>query len=149
MPSAENVVVIRARTDRVRRWLLAAPRRVPLWWPEVVRIERLQGKRPPRFEYAYDLLGVRLRGVFTASTAPNALLIRTTQGPEIRVRIALVDYGDATSVAIRIDYVLPGALLGHQANLRHAERVNNEVLHSAMHRLKQILERTKPSARGP
>lgn len=149
MPSADTVVIIQARTDRVRRWLLAAPRRVPQWWPQVVRVEPVPGKRPPRFEYAYDLLGVRLRGVFTASTAPNALLIRAIQGPEIRVRIALEDRGDVTSVAIRVDYVLPGALLGQHVNLRHAERLNNEVLSSAMGRLKQILERTPPSSSGP
>jgi len=141
MPQAESSIVIRARSFRVRRWLLYAPHCVPQWWPQVVSVERMTGKRPLRYTYAYDMLGIRLRGAFSTTSAPDALLIRSLQGPEIRVRIALMDHGDATSVAMRIDYILPGALLGPHLNQMRAERLNSEILQSALQNLKHILER--------
>lgn len=144
MPAADAFLYIDVPPARVRRWVFAAPLRVPLWWRQVARIEPAPahpGSAGRAFHYAYDLMGMRMRGTFTAHSGADALLIQTISGVEAQVRFALAAAGDGTSLGVRVSYALPGALLGGVLNQRRAEQAAAADLTAALLLLKALVER--------
>lgn len=146
MPIATAFTLIDTPVYRVRRWLFATPYRASLWWPQIVRTAPAPPGTPTppgavAFQYVYDLLGMHVRGLFVVHAAADGVLIRTLSGLEAELRFALAAAGSMTSVGVRVDYHLPGALLGGTLNPRTAEQASAEALVNALLHLKALLEK--------
>lgn len=149
MPRVEQAITIQAPPERVFTMIANNPERMPDWWEA---FELQQRVTPPPTEigsvsrYVYNMMGVKIKGEHrVVEMTPNTyLLVRTTSGIEATFEFMFQPMTDEMStltyLTIRVDYALPGAMLGKLLNRLTMEQKNERDLHEALIHLKALIE---------
>lgn len=145
MPYVEQSIVIHAPTSAVFDFIANQPERMPEWWRAFHLHERVTP--PPTAvgsisRYAYNMMGVRIKGEHqVVEMEENArLLIRTLSGIDSMFEFSFAPVDGGTELTVRVDYALPGSVLGQLLNRLTIEQRNERDLIESLQNLKQLLE---------
>jgi len=145
MPHVEESVEIRAPVEVVFDLIANQPERMADWWPPIEVQERVT---PPPTDlgsisrYVYNMLGVRIRGEHEViALQPNQhLRVETTSGIDSAFDFHFAPSGTGTRLTIRVDYALPGSVLGQLMNRAIIEERNLKDLRDGLRNLKTMAE---------
>ena len=145
MPFVEESIVIRAPAESVFRLIAHEPERMAEWWPPIELQERVT---PPPTKvgsiahYVYNMMNVSIRGQHEVlEMAENQrLVVKTISGIDSRFEFDFLPENDATKVTIRVDYSLPGSVIGQLMNRVIIEERNLKDLQEGLQNLKNIVE---------
>ncbi len=145
MTHVEESIFIAAPVEKVFDFIANQPERMPDWWPPMTLQERVT---PPPTQlgsvsrYAYNMMGVEIKGEHEvkAFTPNQHLNVTTTSGIDSAFDFTFTPEGNGTRLTIRVEYSLPGSILGQLLNKIMIERKNVEDLRAGLQNLKQILE---------
>jgi uncharacterized membrane protein len=145
MPYVEQSIDIYAPVEAVYDIIANQPERMAEWWPPMELQERVTP--PPTAlgsvsRYVYNMMGVPIRGEHKvlALTPNEHLQVKTTSGidSQFDFHFQPSDYG--TYLTIRVDYTLPGSVIGQLLNKLAIEKKNEHDLEEGLRNLKQIME---------
>jgi len=145
MPYVEQSIDIQAPVEAVYDMIANQPERMADWWPPIELQERVT---PPPTDlgsvsrYVYNMMGVKIRGEHEVlEMIPNEhLRVKTTSGIDSQFDFHFEPSGNGTNLTIRVDYTLPGSVIGQLLNKIAIERKNEQDLEEGLHNLKQIVE---------
>ena len=145
MPYVEQSIDIQAPVEAVYDMIANQPERMADWWPPIELQERVT---PPPTDlgsvsrYVYNMMGVKIRGEHEVlEMIPNEhLRVKTTSGIDSQFDFHFAPSGNGTNLTIRVDYTLPGSVIGQLLNKIAIERKNEQDLEEGLHNLKQIVE---------
>jgi uncharacterized membrane protein len=155
MPRVENAIDIQAPPERVFAMIANYPERMPDWWNT---FELQQRVTPPPTQvgsvsrYVYNMMGVKIKGEHQViEMTENAyLLVKTISGIDSIFEFVFEPLGDAaaetgesvtgTRLTIRVNYSLPGSVLGQLLNRLTLEQKNERDLQQALINLKALIE---------
>ena len=145
MPHVEESIFIAAPPEAVFDLIANQPERMPEWWPPMTDQERVT---PPPTQtgsvsrYVYNMMGVEIKGEHEvrAFEANRHLRVTTTSGIDSTFDYIFEPEGDGCRLTVRVDYDLPGGILGRLANKVVVERKNVEDLRAGLQNLKRLLE---------
>lgn len=145
MPHVEQSIDINAPVDAVYHIIANQPERMAEWWPP---IELQQRVTPPPTNlgsisrYVYNMMGVKIKGEHEVldMTENQHLRVKTISGidSQFDFHFSPTDYG--TNLTIRVDYTLPGSVLGQLLNRLAIEKKNEQDLEEGLQNLKSIVE---------
>lgn len=145
MPYAEQSIIIHAPPSAVFDFIAHQPERMPEWWRAFHLHERVTP--PPTAvgsvsRYAYNMMGVRIKGEQKViEMEENArLLVRTLSGIDSMFEFTFAPVDGGTELTVRVDYALPGSVLGQLVNRPAIEQHNERDLIESLYNLKQMLE---------
>jgi uncharacterized membrane protein len=115
------------------------------WWPPIELQERVT---PPPTDlgsvsrYVYNMMGVKIKGEHEVlEMTPNQhLKVKTTSGIDSQFDWHFAPAPSGTSLTVRVDYTLPGSVLGQLLNRLAIEKKNEQDLEEGLRNLKQIVE---------
>jgi uncharacterized membrane protein len=145
MPQVEHSIVIAAPVEAVFDLIANQPERQPEWWPPIEETERVTP--PPTAvgsisRYVYNMMGVPIKGEHKViEMTPNRhLIVKTISGIDSTFDFTFMPVNGSTNLTIRVDYTMPGSVLGQLLNKLIIEEKNERDLLDGLHNLKQILE---------
>ncbi|NDJ63011.1 MAG: SRPBCC family protein [Chloroflexi bacterium] len=147
MPQVERSIEIAAPPTTVFGFIANQPERQPEWWTAFDQQERVT-PAPTTLgsvsRYVYNMLGIKIKGEHEVKAiAENEhLLVTTTSGIESTFEFTFRPSGEHTHLTVRVDYTLPGSVLGQLLNRLTIEQRNERDLETALNNLKSILENT-------
>jgi uncharacterized membrane protein len=145
MPYVEQSIVIAAPPDAVFDMVANQPERMPEWW----RAFELQTRVSPPptavgsvSRYVYNMLGVKIKGEHqVVELDENArLLVKTLSGIDSMFEFNFIPVDGGTELNVRVEYSLPGSVLGQLLNRLTIEQRNERDLAEGLQNLKQIVE---------
>ncbi|MBL8164324.1 MAG: SRPBCC family protein [Anaerolineae bacterium] len=146
MPLVEQSIDIEAPVQAVFGMIADQPERQPEWWPPIELQERVSP--PPTglgsvSRYVYNMMGVKIKGEHeVVEMRPNEYLrVKTTSGIDSAFEFIFQPQGRGTHLTIRVDYKLPGSVIGQLLNKLVIEQKNESDLRDGLANLKAILER--------
>lgn len=145
MPYVEQSIVIQMPPSAVFAFIAHQPERLPDWWRAFHSQERVTP--PPTVvgsisRYAYNMMGVRIKGEhqIVEMEADARLLVRTLSGIDGIFEFTFAPADGGTELTIRVDYALPGSVLGQMINRPAIEQSNERDLIEGLQNLKRLLE---------
>jgi uncharacterized protein YndB with AHSA1/START domain len=145
MPYVEQVVEIAAPPSAVFSVIAHQPERQPQWWPSFDLQERVTP--PPttfgsRSRYIYNMMGIRLKGEHEVIDYAEGekLVVKTISGLDSTFEFTFEPQGAGTRLTVRVQYTLPGSVLGQLLNRLTIESKNERDLHAALGNLKTLVE---------
>jgi uncharacterized membrane protein len=145
MPYVEQSIDIHAPVEAVFDMIANQPERMAEWWPPIELQERVTP--PPTSlgsvsHYVYNMMGVKIRGEHEvlALTPNQHLQVKTTSGIDSQFDFHFEPSDSGTYLTIRVDYTLPGSVIGQALNKLVIEKKNVQDLEEGLHNLKQIVE---------
>lgn len=146
MPLVEQSIDIEAPVQAVFGMIADQPERQPEWWPPIELQERVTP--PPTTlgsvsRYVYNMMGVKIKGEHEVMEIRRNeyLLVKTTSGIDSTFEFIFEPLGSGTRLTIRVDYKLPGSVIGQLLNKLVIEQKNEADLRDGLANLKAILER--------
>jgi uncharacterized membrane protein len=146
MPLVEQSIDIQAPVQAVFGMIANQPERQPEWWPPMELQERVTPP-PTRIgsmsRYVYDMMGVKIKGEHEVQeiTEDEYLRVKTVSGIDSTFEFMFQPKDAGTRLTIRVNYTLPGSVIGQLLNRLVIEQKNESDLHEGLHNLKAILER--------
>jgi len=146
MPYVEQSILINAPIDAVFRIVAHQPERMASWWPPI-ELQRRVTPPPTSLgsisRYVYNMIGVRIKGEHKVIdyVENQHLLVRTTSGIDASFDFTFEPNDDTTRLTIRVDYTLPGAILGQLLNREVLEKKNIDDLQQGLRNLKSLVEK--------
>lgn len=145
MPLVEQSIDIQTPVSTVFEMVADQPERQAEWWPPIELQERVS---PPPTQlgsvsrYVYNMMGVKIKGEHeVVELVPNEYLkVKTTSGIDSTFEFIFAPNGDGTYLTIRVDYKLPGSVIGQLLNKLVIEQKNESDLREGLANLKAILE---------
>ncbi len=145
MPQVERSISINAPVERVFSFIADEPERMPDWWPPMELQERVT---PPPTDvgsvsrYVYNMMGVKIKGEHRVEemSRNRRLVVKTTSGIDSKFDFSFEPEGDGTRLTIKVEYSLPGSVLGQLLNKALIEKQNIRDLEKGLENLKSILE---------
>lgn len=145
MPLVEQSIDINAPAEAVFDIVANQPERQAEWWPPIELQERVS---PPPTEigsvsrYVYNMMGVKIKGEHEVlEMTPNEyLLVKTTSGIDSSFEFIFQPIASGTRLTIRVDYKLPGSVLGQLLNKLVIEKKNEDDLREGLANLKALAE---------
>jgi len=148
MPLVEQSIEIQAPVEAVFGIVAHHPERQAEWWPPIELQERVSP--PPTTvgsvsRYVYNMMGVKIKGEHEVleMTDNQYLKVKTISGIDSTFEFLFQPKGNATTLTIRVDYQLPGSVLGQLLNKLVIEQKNEADLRDGLANLKAIVEREK------
>jgi uncharacterized membrane protein len=150
MPFVEKTVEIQAPVETVFQFIAHSPERMAEWLPPIQLQERITP--PPTVvgstsRYVYNMLGIHIKGEHKVieMVENRHLLVKTTSGIEASFdfTFASIYHAERTLLTVRVNYALPGAIVGQLFNRVTIEKRNAEDLATGLQNLKQIMESAK------
>ncbi len=150
MPIVEQSIEIQSPPAAVFNLIANQPERMADWWTAF----ELQARVTPAptvvgsvSRYVYNMLGVKIKGEHQVTALdPNAhLVVKTTSGIDSMFEFVFEPAGRGTQVTVRVEYKLPGSIVGQLANKLVVEKKNEDDLRDALANLKTLLEAEAPS----
>ncbi|MCU0498239.1 MAG: SRPBCC family protein [Anaerolineae bacterium] len=145
MPYVEQTIVISAPLEVVFSAVAHQPERMVAWWPPIELQERVTP--PPTAvgaisRYVYNMMGVRIKGEHRVMeyVENQHLLVKTISGIDASFGFSFQRLGPETQVTVRVNYSLPGAILGQLFNRLTIEQRNHDDLVIGLKNLKKIIE---------
>lgn len=146
MPSAVESIEIDAPVHKVFGLIAHQPDRMVDWWPPIELQKRVTP--PPTIvgsvsRYVYNMIGIRIKGEHrvTAMEENRYLLVKTISGIQSAFEFTFSAVNDArTLLTVRVDYEMPGAILGQLLDRALIERKNIDDLEQGLRNLKSICE---------
>ncbi len=145
MPYVEQSIEIHASVETVFDMIANQPERMADWWPPIELQERVTP--PPTglgsvSRYVYNMMGVKIKGEHEVlELTPNQhLKVKTTSGIDSQFDWHFEPSPGGTHLTVRVDYTLPGSVLGQLLNRLAIEKKNEQDLEEGLHNLKAILE---------
>ncbi len=146
MPYVEKSIEIRAPLDTVFHYVAHQPENMVRWWTLIELQERVSP--PPTTigstsRYIYNMMGIRLKGEHQVldMVENRHLLVKTISGIDATFDFSFAPMpGDATMLTVRVNYALPGTVLGQLLNRVSLEKHNADHLEKGLGQLKQTLE---------
>jgi uncharacterized membrane protein len=145
MPYVEQSIEIHAPVAAVFDVIANQPERMAEWWPPIELQERVT---PPPTDlgsvsrYVYNMMGVKIKGEHEVlEMTPNQhLKVKTTSGIDSQFDWHFEPSPGGTNLTVRVDYTLPGSVLGQLLNRLAIEKKNEQDLEEGLRNLKQIVE---------
>jgi uncharacterized protein YndB with AHSA1/START domain len=152
MASVEKTMDINAPVAMVFDFVANQPDRMADWWPPIELQERVT---PAPTEvgsvsrYVYDMMGVKIKGEHKVieMSVNERIVVETTSGIDSTFDFMFAPADGGTRLTIRVDYKLPGSVLGQLLNRLAIEQKNTRDLEDGLDNLKQMLE-AQPSNAG-
>lgn len=149
MPHVEQAIAIHAAPERVFAMIANNPERMPDWWEAFELQQRVTP--PPTVigsvsRYVYNMMGVKIKGEHRVEDMDvnRYLLVRTISGIEASFEFVFErldgDPAPVTHLTVKVDYALPGAMLGKLLNRLTMEQKNERDLLQALILLKALIE---------
>ncbi len=145
MPHVEQSIIIHVPVEDVFGLIAHQPERMAEWWPPIELQERVTP--PPTVigsvsRYVYNMMNVSIRGEHQVRELDENqhLLVETTSGIDSRFVFSFVAVPGGTQLTIRVDYSLPGSIIGQLMNRVIIEERNIKDLQEGLQNLKRILE---------
>jgi len=145
MPYVEQSIDIQASVEAVFGYIADQPDQMAQWWPPIELQERVT-PAPTVIgsvsRYVYNMMGVRIKGEHRVDemNRNQRLLVRTISGIESAFDFSFASSSSGTNLTIRVDYTLPGSVLGQLLNRLAIEQKNERDLQQGLQNLKNILE---------
>ncbi|MCB9449821.1 MAG: SRPBCC family protein [Anaerolineaceae bacterium] len=144
MPIVEQYIDIAAPLETVFGFIADTPERQPEWWGQFELQERVTP--PPTHlgsvsRYVYNMLGVTINGEHevVGINRPEYLHVRTTSGIDSAFEFFFAPQDGGTRLTVRVDYKLPGSVIGQLLNRVVIEQKNESDLRDALDTLNNIL----------
>jgi uncharacterized membrane protein len=145
MPFVEQSIRINAPIEVVFDLIAHQPERMAEWWPPIELQERVTP--PPtavgsKARYVYNMLNVEIRGEHEvmAMETNRHLIVQTISGIDSTFDFEFQPDDDGTLLTIRVDYSLPGSVIGQLMNRVFIEERNLADLQEGLQNLKRIVE---------
>lgn len=144
MPVVEQFIDIPAPVETVFAFIADSPERQPEWWRQFDLQERVTPP-PTRLgsvsHYIYNMLGVTIKGEHevVGINRPEYLHVKTTSGIDSAFEFFFTPQADGTRLTVRVDYKLPGSVIGQLLNRVIIEQQNETALREALDTLKALL----------
>lgn len=145
MPYVEQSILIQAPAEAVFRLIAHEPERMAEWWPPIELQERVTP--PPTTvgsiaHYVYNMMNVSIRGEHEVleMNENRRLVVKTISGIDSRFEFDFLRENNATRLTIRVDYSLPGSVIGQMVNRLIIEERNQKDLQEGLENLKKIIE---------
>jgi uncharacterized membrane protein len=145
MPFVEQSIRINAPVEAVFGLIAHQPERMSEWWPPIELQERVTP--PPttvgsKARYVYNMLNVEIRGEHEVVEMDENkhLVVQTISGIDSAFDFEFQSDDDATLLNIRVDYTLPGSVIGQLMNRVFIEERNLADLQEGLANLKRIVE---------
>jgi uncharacterized membrane protein len=145
MPHVEESIEIHAPVEVVFDLIAEQPERMAEWWPPIELQERVTP--PPTAvgsiaRYVYNMMNVTIRGEHEVIVLePNQhLRVETISGIDSAFDFHFAPTNAGTRLTIRVDYSLPGSVLGQLMNRVIIEERNLKDLQEGLRNLKAIAE---------
>lgn len=150
MPSVEKSIEINAPVEVVFDFIANQPERMPDWWRPIELQERITPAPTTlgsRSRYVYNMMGVKIKGEHEvkALTENQHLHVKTLSGIDSAFDFSFAPANGGTLLTIRVDYNLPGSVLGQLLNKLAVEQKNERDLEDGLQNLKSILEASAPA----
>jgi uncharacterized membrane protein len=145
MPLVEKSIEINAPVQSVFQMIANQPERQPEWWPPMELQERVT-PAPTRLgsksRYVYNMMGVKIKGEHEVldMRENEYLKVKTISGIDSTFEFIFAPEADSSRLTVRVDYKLPGAIIGQLLNKLVIEQKNESDLEEGLANLKQILE---------
>ena len=146
MPKVEKSITINVPIETAYALVADQPERMKEWWPPIELQERVTP--PPtiigsRSQYVYNMLGIKIKGEHEVlQLTPNQhIYVKTITGIDstFDFQFERID-NSRTEITIRVDYRLPGSVLGRILDKVLLERENVKNLEQGLENLKNLLE---------
>jgi uncharacterized membrane protein len=115
------------------------------WWPPIELQQRVSP--PPTVvgsvaRYVYNMMGVKIKGEHqvTAMTDNAHIVVKTISGIDSTFDFRFEPLNGHTRLTIRVDYALPGSVLGQLLNRMAIEQKNARDLEEGLRNLKALAE---------
>jgi uncharacterized membrane protein len=148
MPHVEESIEIYAPVEVVFNLIADQPERMAEWWPPIELQERVTP--PPTAvgsisRYVYNMMNVTIRGEHEViALEPNKhLRVETISGIDSAFDFQFTPIPSGTRLTIRVDYSLPGSVLGQLMNRVIIEERNLKDLQEGLRNLKAIAENSQ------
>ncbi|MBZ0303046.1 MAG: SRPBCC family protein [Anaerolineae bacterium] len=145
MPHVEESIEIRAPVEVVFGLIADQPERMAEWWPPIELQERVTP--PPTAvgsisRYVYNMMNVTIRGEHEVlALDPNQYLrVKTISGIDSAFDFYFAPAGEGTRLTIRVEYSLPGSIVGQLMNRVIIEERNLKDLQEGLRNLKAMAE---------
>ena len=145
MPHVEESIDIRTPVEVVFDLIAHQPERMADWWPPIDLQERVTP--PPTSigsisRYVYNMMGVTIRGEHEvmAMEENRHLRVETVSGIDSTFDFLFAPSESGTRLTIRVDYTLPGSVLGQLLNRAIIEERNLKDLREGLRNLKMMAE---------
>ena len=144
MPRGEASVTINAPIEKVFD-VVVDPERGSQWASgvsDVINIQGNPGEIGSSSTLIYHVLGIKTTNTFTVSKVekPRTILYEISGTFPGTFQFTLEPQGQATKVTARLDYSVPGGILGRIASQVLLERMNQKNLESTAEKLKLLCE---------
>jgi uncharacterized membrane protein len=154
VPQVQQTIKIEAPVEKVFALVAEQPERMGEWWPPIEIQERLTP--PPtqvgsRSRYQYNMMGIKVRGEHEVMQfIPNQrLYVKTLTGIDSAFDFQFDALDSAhTNLTVRVEYMLPGSVLGRILDKTLVERENVRHLEVGLENLKRILEQAPVVSSG-
>lgn len=147
MPFVEQSIRINAPVEAVFGLIAHQPERMSEWWPPIELQERVTPPPTARgsiSRYVYNMLNVEIRGEHEvmAMDENRHLVVQTISGIDSAFDFDFEadESAEATTLTIRVDYTLPGSVIGQLMNRVFIEERNLSDLQQGLENLKRIVE---------
>jgi uncharacterized membrane protein len=145
MPAVEQWIDIAAPLPVVYDFVTSYPERMAEWWPPIELQERVTP--PPTAlgsisRYVYDMMGVKIKGEhqIIELVENHRLLVKTISGIDSVFDFHFMPIDGGTRLSIRVQYRLPGSVLGQLMNRAAIEQKNLRDLQQGLENLKRLVE---------
>ena len=145
MPYVEQSITIYAPPYVVFDLVANQPERMPEWWHAFELQTRVSP--PPTAvgsvsRYVYNMMGVKIKGEHqVVEMDENArLVVKTSSGIDSAFEFTFAPTNGGTELTVRVEYTLPGSVLGQLLNRLAIEQRNERDLAEGLQNLKQIVE---------
>ncbi len=145
MPQVEESIDIHAPVEVVFDLIANQPERMAEWWPPIELQERVTAP-PTRIgsvsRYVYNMMNVTIRGEHEvlAMVENQHLRVETTSGIDSAFDFHFAPIPAGTRLTIRVEYALPGSIVGQLMNRVIIEERNLRDLQEGLRNLKAIAE---------
>jgi len=146
MPAVSETIDINAPVEKVFHLVAHSPERMPQWWRPMELHQRVT-PAPTALgsisRYVYNMVGIRIKGEHhVVSYEENRrLIVQTVSGIESRFSFEFQAVtGFRTRVNLRVEYQLPGAIIGKLISRAALEQRNMEDVRGALKTLKSMVE---------
>lgn len=145
MPKVEQSIEINAPVTEVFQFIANKPERMVDWWPPIEVQERVTPAPTvigSKSRYVYNMMGVKISGQHEvmAMNENQHLHVKTISGIDSSFDFTFTPSGSGTTLTIRVDYTMPGSVLGQLLNKIAIEDKNKRDLEEGLQNLKDILE---------
>ncbi len=145
MPLVEQSIEIESPVSAVFNMIADQPERQAEWWPPIELQERVS---PPPTEvgsvssYVYNMMGVKIKGEHEVleMARDEYLRVKTISGIDSEFEFIFQPSGLGTLLTIRVNYNLPGSVIGQLLNKMVIEKKNEQDLNDGLVNLKSIME---------